>query len=322
MKKQLFLFEALFFIILLVFSSGHLFSQKFSADEEWVCRLLAKGKIDQALETLEKEIVPAYPRNLNFLLFLGIAHYLQGDTEKAHKEIKKVDDELSDKRVSSRAPHGTSSFLLESSTDMSQSYAALSEQNNGLLNFCYGLTLKDKNNIKNAEKKFQQARKYRYDQTSLSLQLFDLYLAAHNLESASQELAQLKQALGDNPTITLLEGCLLYHKGQIDDSLAAFEKVKDSVSEAGLNMGLIQYNRGDYQKALDIWTGILATAPGDKEALLHAGQACTQLGNKEKAREYFEKTGMIVPPEKYTPKTIPLSLGTIVREVKFQFPCR
>jgi len=322
MKKQLFLFGALFLVFLLAFGSGHLFSQKFSADEEWVCRLLAKGRIDQALETLEKEIVPAYPRNLNFLLFLGIAHYLQGDYEKAFKEFKKVDDELGDKRVSSRAPHGTSSFLLESSTDLSQSYAAFSEQNNGLLNFCYGLTLKDKNNIKNAEKKFQQARKYRYDQTALSLQLFDLYLAANKLEYASQELAQLKQALGDSPTITLLEGCLLYKRGQIDDSLAAFEKIKDSLSEAGLNIGLIQYNRGDYQKALDIWTGILASAPGDKEALLHAGQAYFHLGNKEKAQEYFEKTGITIMTEEYYPKMIPLSLGAIVREVKFQLPCK
>jgi tetratricopeptide (TPR) repeat protein len=322
MKKQLFLFGALFFIFFLALGPDHLFSQKFSPEEEWACQLLAKGKIDQAIETLEKNYIPAFPHNLSFLLYLGLAHYLRGDFEKAYKELKKVDDELNDKRVSSLAPQGTSIYLLESSQAMSQSQAILSEQNNGLLYFSYGLTLKDKNNIKSAEKKFQMARKNKYDPTALSLQLFDLYLSANKLENASQELAQLKQALGDSPTFTLLEGCLLYRRGQIDDSLAAFEKVKDSLSEARLNMGLIQYNRGDYQKALDIWTGILSSAPGDKEALLHAGQACARLGNKERAREYFEKTGMTIPAEEYYPKMIPLSLGALVREVKFQFPCK
>jgi len=321
MEKKFFLIGSLFFFCILVSDSHHLFSQIFSPQEEIACNFLAKGQINQAIEFLEKEI-PLSARSLNLRLYLGIAYYLQGDFEKAYKELEKTDDELNDKRVSSRAPHGTSLFLMKTEREMNLSQAILSEQNEGLLYFCRGLMLKDKENFINAEKKFQKARKYQYDKASLSLQLFDLYLATDDLRSASQELALLKQALGDNATVTFLEGCFLYKNGKIDDSLAAFEKVKDSMPEAKRNIALIYYNRSDYQKASDIWMEILTLAPDDKEILIQAGLTYLYLGDREKAQEYFNKAEITIPPEKYSPRTFPLSLGTIAREVKFQLPCR
>lgn len=321
MEKKFFLIGSLFFFCILVSDSHHLFSQIFSPQEEIACRHLAKGEIGQAIEFLEKEI-PLSAQNLYLRLYLGIAYYLQGDFEKAYEELEKTDDELNDKRVFSRTFLFPSRFFLEAQQEMNLPHAIYSEQNEGLLYFCRGLTLKDKKNFKKAEKKFQKAREYQYDKASLSLQLFDLYLATDNLRSASQELALLKQVLGDNATVTFLEGCFLYKNGKIDDSLAAFEKVKDSMPEAKRNIALIYYNRSDYQKASDIWMEILTFAPDDKEVLIQAGLTYFYLGNREKAQEYFNKAEITIPPEKYSPRTFPLSLGTIAREVKFQLPCR
>ncbi len=321
MKKAAYFFSSCIFFFFLILGSGRMFSQKLSAEEESICRLLAADKIDQAQEALEKDLIPAFPNNLNFRLYLGIVHYLRGDMEKAFKELKKADAELKDKRVSSRAPQGTSLFNLQSSMDMDLKAPTFAEQNKGLLFYSYGLTLKNKNNFKAAEKMFLESRKYKYDQALLASQLFEIYMAAHNPKSASQELEELKQAVGDQPIIALAEACLLYYMDKVEDSLAALENIKDGVREARLNMGLIYYNRGDIQKALDIWTEMLASAPSDQEILRHMGQACFRLGDKAKAQAYFEKAGETVLPEQYNPKTMPLSLGKITREAKFHYTC-
>jgi len=322
MRKAAYFFSSCIFIFFLILGSGRLFAQKLSAEEESICQLLATGKIDQARETLEKDLIPAFPNNLNFRLYLGIAHYLRGDMEKALKELKKADAELKDKRVSSRAPQGTSLFNLQSSMDMDLKAPTFAEQNKGLLYYSYGLTLKNGANFKGAEKMFLESRKCKYDQASLAFQLFEVYTATNSLKSASQEVDGLRQALGDQPIIALVEGCLLYYKGQVDDSLAALEKIKDSFKEAKLNMGLIHFNQGDTQKALDIWTEMLVSAPSDQEVLMHMGQAYFRLGDKARAQEYFDKAGGAVPPEQYYPKTIPLSLGKFTREAEFQLACR
>jgi hypothetical protein len=296
-----------------------LFSQIGLSEEEKACHLLAKGEIDQAMDILNREI-KRLPQNLNLCLYLGIAYYLKNDSERAFREFEKIEREL-DKMMASERPIGDEVMFLEQAMDRKGAFF-FSENKKGLLYFLRGLTLKEKKDLKNAEKKFLAARKYNYEQTSLALELIDLYLLNDNLKSASKELAELKKNSGENPMTKFIEAYLLYKSNKVDESLVAFDKIKDILPAARKNIAIIDYNSGDYLKALTTCEEILARFPGDMEALINAGRACFQLGDKVKAQEYFDRAGIKISPEGYSPKRISIVRPPILRETMPKLDCK
>jgi len=317
MKKPFFSILILFFLIVSV-SSLSLFSQRLLSEEEKACQLLAKGEIDQAMDILNREI-KRLPQNLNLSLYLGIAYYLKNDSERAFREFEKIEKEL-DRMMASERPIGDEVMFLDQAIDRKRAFF-FTENKKGLLYFLRGLTLKEKKDLKNAEKKFLTSRKYNYDQTSLAFELIDLYLISDNLQSASKELAEVKKKSGENPMISFIEAYILYKNNNADGSLAAFDRVKDVLAEARKNIAIIQYNSGDYSKALATCEEILAQSPGDIEALINAGRSCFQLGDKVKAQEYFDRAGIKVPPENYSPKKLSIIRVAIPREAKLKLDC-
>ena len=318
MRKKFFMI-IIFSFLMLYIASLPFFAQIGLSEEERACQFLAKGEIDKAIEILNREI-KRLPQNLDLSLYLGIAYYLKDDSEKAFREFEKIEKEI-DKMMASQRPIGDEAMFLEQAMDRKGNFF-FSENKKGLLYFLRGLTLKEKKEFKNAEKKFLTARKYDYEKFPLAFELMDLYLLNNNLKSASKELGELKKNDSQRPMTIFMEASFLYKNNKVDESLAAFDKIKGILPEAKKNMAIIYYNNGDYLKALTTFEEILSQIPGDMDAMINAGRASFQLGDKVKAQEYFDKAGIKVPPESYSPKKLSLLLASIPTEEKIKLDCR
>jgi|GEM_PF-682777 len=336
MRKRVILISLfLLFLFWFLFPENHLlFPQKVFTQVDNACRHLNKGEIDQAIDLLEKEL-KVFPYNLNAHLYLGIAYYLKKDFEKAFKKFESIEKAI-EKRVDFDSPakfqrpktSGTlfepediDAKLIEYWKD-GKADVLFSEEIKALLYFFRGLSLKEKKDLKNAEKRFKKARKLNYEKTALSLQLIDLYLKKKDTKSASKELAEFKKISGESQIVIFLESYLQYKKNDLETSLAGFEKIAEKMPRAKKNMGRIHYNRGEYQKAIDIWEGILSQQPDDKEVQINLGRAYFQVGDSGKAQEYFDKVGLKISPARYSPKKISLIYNVLPKEVQFDLQCK
>lgn len=313
-----FLFLAFMLLLLFHLSENPLLAQRFVTQEQGACHQIDQGEIDEAVEILQK-ILDANPDNLNARLYLGIAYYLKKDIEKSSKELDKVEGEV-DKMLGASRPFGDEAMFTELGMDR-KSDILFSKQREGLLYFCRGLILKEEKDYKNAEKRFKKALKLKYDEKAVRLQLIDLYLEKKDVKKASKEVAELKKLAGESEFFALLDGYIASREGNVQKALAAFEKMASSSLEAKKNVALIHYNKGDFQKAIEIWEEILSENPEDNEALINLGRAHFHLGNPEKAQEYFTKAGIQVSPERYSPKKIPLTYENLLKEIKFDLLC-
>lgn len=319
MRKKIPIIPLLFLLMISFSLSTSLFSQKVLTREKYACRLLDRGEIEEALEILQQSVKTS-PKNLNAHLYLGIALYLKKDTGSAFKKFEKIEKELN-KVVGAGRSFGDEAMFTQMGMERRRDLL-FSEELKGLLYFCRGLTLKVKKDLKNAEKKFNKAKKLKYDEKTLTLELIDLYLKMKNLKSASRKLAELKKITGENNILVFIEGYLQYKNNNIEAALAAYEKIETEVPEAKKNRGRIHYNKGEYQKAIEIWEELLSQKPDDKEAQLNLGRAYFQLGDAQKAQEYFDRAGVKISPAKYSPKIIPLIYDFPLAEKKFDLMCK
>lgn len=327
MRKRVWIFSLflIFSFWLLSPKSNLLFAQRLLTQEEIACQHIDKGEIDKAIEILQN-VLKINPENLNAHLYLGIALYLKKDSESAFQKLEKIEKDI-DKKVDFDRPSGwerpeeVDPMVLESWIDR-KGEVLFSEERKGLLYFCRGLTLKEKKDFKNAEKKFKKALKLKYDKESIQFHLFDLSIKKKDLKSASKQLAELKKISGESEIFVFLDGYLKYRKGSPGEALAVFEKIVSTNLESKKNVACLHYNSGDYQKAIEVWEEILSEKTDDKEAQINIGRAYFHLGNSEKAQEYFSRAGLKISPERYSPKNIPLTYESILRDIKLDLMCK
>jgi tetratricopeptide (TPR) repeat protein len=310
-------------IILLSWSvfpkSNILFAQGVMTQEEAACVLIDQGKNDEAVEILQR-ILEASPDNYNAKLYLGIALYLKDDIEAAFQIFHEIDKELN-RMVGAGRSFGDDAMFAAMAQDR-RAGIIFSEKRKGLLYFCHGLTLKEKKELKNAEKKFKSALKHKYDETPARLYLFDLYIKMKNLKSAASQLTELEKISGKNDLVIFMDGYLKYRNDKTEDAVEAFEKASSTIPEAKKNIARLYYNRGDYQKSLEIWQEILSGNPDDKEAPIDIGRIFFHTGDSEKALEYFSKAGIEASPERFSPKKVPLVYETQIIGITFDLKCK
>lgn len=317
----------IFLLWILLPISFQLMAQDVITLEESACQLLDKGEIEKAVELLQKEL-KANPDNLNVQLYLGIALYMKKDLEGAFEKFEKIEKET-DRRVDFDRPPGferpeeVDPKLIEAWIDKKGKGRVLfSKERKGLLYFYRGLTLKEKKNWKDAEKRFKEALKDNYDEQATRLQLFDLYIKKQDIKSALEELNDLKKASGESEVFIFLDGYLKYREGNLEQALAAFEKLAPTDPAAKKNVALLYYNRGDYAKAIELWEEIISEDPEDREAQISIGRAAFHLGDSEKAQDYFTRAGIKIPPEKFSPKKIPLTYESILKALRYNLMCK
>jgi pentatricopeptide repeat protein len=301
------------------FNCNPIFALQVATQEGMACSYINKGEIDKAIEILQ-DMLKRNPDNLNAQLYLGIAFYMKEDSEGAHEKFEKIEKEI-ERMVGSSRPFGDEAMFTQMGMER-KADLLFSEERKGLLYFCRGLTLKEKKDLKNAEKRFKKALKLKYDKMLICLQLLDLYIKDKDLKSASKELDEFKKEAGGNELFLFLDGYLKFRNNKIKDALAAFEKIAPANLEAAKNIARIHYNSGDYQKALEIWQGILSQNSEDKDAQICIGRAYFHLGDSAKAQEFFNQAGLKVTPDRYSPKKVPLVYETQLQRVKFDLKCK
>jgi tetratricopeptide (TPR) repeat protein len=311
-------------IIILIFwsvlpKSNALFAQGAMTQEDAACVLIDEGKIDKAVEIIQR-ILEASPDNYNAKLYLGIALYLKDDTEAAFQIFHEIDKELN-RMVGAGRSFGDEAMFAAMAQDR-RAGIIFSDKRKGLLYFCHGLTLKDKKELKNAEKKFKNALKHEYDKIPTRMHLFDLYIKMKNLKSAASQLADLEKISGKNDLLIFLDGYLKYRNDKTEDAFEAFEKASSTIAEAKKNIARLYYNRGDYQKSLEIWQEILSGNPDDKDALIDVGRIFFHTGDSGKALEYFSKAGIEASPERFSPKKVLLVYETQIKGITFDLKCK
>lgn len=297
----------------------HTFSQGIATPEQTACQYLEKGEVEKAIELLHKTL-KSFPDNLNAHLYLGIAFYFKKDSEQAFKKFEKLEKEL-DRMVGGSGTFGDEAAFIDSGMER-RAALLFSDEKKGLLSFFRGLTLKENNDLKSAEKKFKNALKLKYDKRAIRLQLFDLCSRTKDLKSAAEHLSELRKISADDELVVFLDGYLKYRGGSSDEALACFEKLAPANLEAKKNVARLHYNSADYQKAAEIWEEVLAAHPDSREALIDAGRSYFRLGNLEKAADYFQRANIAVPEQKQLPDKLPLVYETLLKDTKLDLMCK
>lgn len=287
--------------------------------EESACQSLDKGDIEEALKLIQKAL-EVNPDNLNALLYLGIALYMKNDQDSAAEKFAKIEKEV-DRMIGASRPFGDQVTFTELGMDR-KAERLFSQERRGLLYFCRGLSMKEARDWKNAEKKFREALKQKYDEQAVRLHLFDISIKKQDLKAAAEQLSDLKKIREESEPSIFLDGYLKYREGDSAGALASFQKLAPTNTAAMNNVALLYYNSGDYGKARQIWEEILSVNPEDREAQINSGRASFRLGEIEKAQECFNQAGIKLPLDKASPQKIGLTYESLLKELKFDLMCR
>jgi len=114
-------------------------------------------------------------------------------------------------------------------------------------------------------------------------------------EEYKQKLAALKEAVDKNPADTLAmreyaDFLLASHK--MNEAITYYEKILDvnpKRADVRFALAVIYFNMQDFQKCEDENDKILTFDPKNQMALYNIGAIAATRGNKEKAKEYWNK---------------------------------
>jgi tetratricopeptide (TPR) repeat protein len=191
----------------------------------------------------------------------------------------------------------------------------------GILKFSLGMLYRKEGNFKEAKKRFEEAQKYKYPEVETRKQLMVVKCRLKDYKGAKQELEKLQKAGEKSNELTFCEGYISSYTNNEAKALESFSQVADSMLAAKQNLAAVNYNKGDYQKALDIYLEILEENPQDAESLKNSGRAYHHLGQTEKGQAQFDIIGFKMKVEKYSPKKVPLVLIDPYTDVHFVFMC-
>jgi tetratricopeptide (TPR) repeat protein len=294
-------------------------AQNLSTYEQAACVRISKGEIDEAQEILQK-IIEAEPNNLNAKLYLGITFYMKENPETALKMFNDIDKVLN-RMVGSGRSFGDEAMFATMAQDR-RGEIFFSNDKKGLLNYCHGMALKERKEFKMAEKKFKNAIKNDYDESASRLHLFDTYVKMKNFKAASSQLSKLEKISDKTDLLLFLRGYIAYRNGKKQDALDAFGKTAQTIPEADKNLALLYYNMGDYQKSFEYWQRIVSENADDKEVLINTGRTSFHMGDSAKAQEYLTKAGIDTPPEKFSPKKLPLVYDAQIKGIPISLKCK
>ena len=135
-------------------------------------------------------------------------------------------------------------------------------------------------------------------------------------EEYKKKLAELEQAVKNNPRdTTALKSYADYlsasHK--MNEAITYYEKILDinrKRSDVYFALALIYYNKQDFVKCEEVNVKVLSFDPENQMALYNIGAIAASQGNKEKAKEFWNKV-LTINSESETGKLAKESLGKL-----------
>ena len=288
-------------------------------EEVRACQYLEQGKIDEAIRLLERKL-KYYPRNFDCHLYLGLAHYLKGDFEKAMDIISHVEQEIKEIGAAPAAITADRTYA-DVNRVGGMAGTVFMKGRKGILKFSLGMLYKKEADFKSAKDRFEEARKNDYPEIEARKQLMVVKCQLKDYKDAGKELEKLQKAGQTGDAISFCDGYIAAHTKDETLAIASFAKIADSMLAAKQNLAAVYYNKADYQKALDIYLEILEAHPDDAESLKNSGRAYYHLGQTEKGQAQFDIIGLKMKVEQYSPKKIPLVFIDPFADVQFSFMC-
>ncbi len=114
-------------------------------------------------------------------------------------------------------------------------------------------------------------------------------------EEYKRKLAGLKQAVDNNPSDTLAMreyADFLTASHKMNEAISYYEKILEinpNRADIRFSLAVIYFNKQDYQKCEDENNKVLTFDPKNQMALYNLGAIAATLGDKEKAKEYWNK---------------------------------
>ena len=135
-------------------------------------------------------------------------------------------------------------------------------------------------------------------------------------EEYKKKLAELEQAVKNNPRdTTALKSYADYlsasHK--MNEAITYYEKILEinpKRSDVYFALALIYYNKQDFVKCEEVNVKVLSFDPENQMALYNIGAIAASQGNKEKAKEFWNKV-LTINSERETGKLAKESLGKL-----------
>ncbi len=323
MKKHLALFIGVTLLVLGLYLPSS-FAQEMYLEENRACSHLEKGEVDEAILLLKRKL-RRYPNNFDCHLYLGLAYYLQGDFEASMKTLNKVEFEterLGKAKATLQAGKRMAEFSTEDAYLAQSGGLVFTKGRRGVMKFALGMLYRKNKDFKNASTRFSEALKYKYLEIEARKQLLVVFCSLKEYKKAKKQLDKIIKAGEMSDELRFLEGFVSSYLKDEAKAIENFSKTSEVFPEAKRNLATVYYNQGKYDKSLEIWESILETEPEDRGALLSAARAYFHLGQQEKAQEYFDKMGLTMKVEKYSPKNMPLILVDFYQDVQFDFQCQ
>jgi tetratricopeptide (TPR) repeat protein len=298
-------------------------AQQMYLEENRACRYLEEGKIDDAILLLTNKL-NRYPRNYDCHLYLGVAYYLRGDFDKSMETLNKVEFEterIEKARGTMQAGKRMEDFSQEDLYLAQRADIVFTKGRRGILKFALGMLYKKSGDYKNAQKRFNEALKYHYPQPEAGKQLVVVDCFLKDFREARKNLEEVFKTEAKSDALSFLDGYIAYYLNEEAKAIEIFSQISASMPDAKRNLATAYYNQGNYAKALEIWEDMLKLDPKDVDSLRNTGRAYFHLGQTEKGQEQFHKSGLEIKVEKYSPKTIPLTLIDLFPESSFHFQC-
>lgn len=288
-------------------------------EEVRACQYLEQGKVDEAIRLLERKL-KYYPRNFDCHLYLGLAHYLKADYGKAKDIINHVEQEIKEIGAAPAAITADQTYAdVERVGGMAGT--VFTKGRRGILKYSLGMLYKKEEDYKSAKQRFEDAMKYDYPEMETRKQLMIVRCQLKEYKDAQKELEKLQKAGKTSDQLSFCEGYIAANTDNHAKAIESFAKVADSLLAAKQNLAAVYYNKGDYQKALDVYLEILEEHPQDAESLKNSGRAYHHLGQTEKGQAQFDVIGLKMKVEQYSPKKIPLVFFDPFADVQFSFMC-
>ena len=289
-------------------------------EEVRACELLSEGKIDEALALLNRKL-KYYPHNMDCKLYQGLAYYLQGNYELSMDTLNKLEFEV-EKGAANPASMTADVTTADVNAIAAQGGGFFSKECKGVLKYALGILYKINKDYKNAQKRFDDALKADYPEARALEQLVVVESYLEDYKKASRHLKQLQKAAEPSAALDFIDGYVSYYDKDPKRAIDLFSKQSEEIIEAKRNLAIIHYNDGNYQEALDIWLEILADNPQDALALRNSGRAYYHLGQQAQGQAQFDKAGLQMKVEKYSPKTISLVMADLYKDIPFDFQCQ
>lgn len=122
----------------------------------------------------------------------------------------------------------------------------------------------------------------------MALALLDM--KSQSYQSALEKVKSV-QTRGDFPVEAFaLAGKIYATLGLFDRAKESFSNYIDRVPDAYIEhfqLGMVEKDSGNYQRAIDVWTSVLERQPNYPEALFYLGDLCIRLDRIDEARKWL-----------------------------------